>query len=91
MDEISRVVIGNELQRVGDAVDEVLLADLPASADPCGENGEFHSFVYDGPMFPRPIPVALGEIVHRDGFVFADLLPADSDDRSCQLRERSLV
>lgn len=50
------------------------LADLPPNIDPCGENGEFHSFVYDGPGFRRPIPVSVGEIVERDGFVFADLM-----------------
>ena len=51
-----------------------LLNDLPPGVDPCGENGEFHSFVYDGPMFRAPIPVEPGEIVERDGFVFSDLL-----------------
>lgn len=56
--------------------DEAFLAELPAGADPCGENGEFHSFVYNGPMFQKPIPVSLGETCERDGFVFADLLPA---------------
>jgi uncharacterized protein (TIGR00290 family) len=54
--------------------DEALLAALPASVDPCGERGEFHTFVYDGPMFERPVPIRGGEIVERDGFVFADLL-----------------
>jgi uncharacterized protein (TIGR00290 family) len=58
----------------GREFDAALLADLPPGADPCGENGEFHSFVYAGPMFSQPIPVELGEIVERDGFVFADLL-----------------
>ena len=53
--------------------DAGLLADLPAGIDPCGENGEFHTFVYAGPMFSRSIPVQVGEIVERDGFVFADL------------------
>jgi diphthamide synthase (EF-2-diphthine--ammonia ligase) len=53
--------------------DSLFLKDLPAAVDPCGENGEFHSFVYDGPMFAGPIAVQLGEIVDRDGFVFADL------------------
>jgi uncharacterized protein (TIGR00290 family) len=53
--------------------DAKFLADLPAGIDPCGENGEFHSFVYAGPMFRRPIPVQTGEIVERDGFIFADL------------------
>jgi len=55
--------------------DSQFLADLPPNIDPCGENGEFHSFVYDGPGFHQPIHVSLGEIVERDGFVFADLLP----------------
>ena len=51
-----------------------LLADLPPAADPCGENGEFHTFAWAGPMFRTPIAVRLGEIVERDGFIFADLL-----------------
>lgn len=51
-----------------------LLAELPASADPCAENGEFHTFVYAGPMLRSAIPVINGETVERDGFVFADLL-----------------
>jgi uncharacterized protein (TIGR00290 family) len=53
--------------------DSQFLADLPPNIDPCGENGEFHSFVYDGPGFRQPINVSVGEIVERDGFVFADL------------------
>lgn len=61
--------------------DETLLADLRArhpDVDPCGEGGEFHSFAYDGPMFKRAVPIANGEVVERDGFVFADLLLADA-------------
>lgn len=54
--------------------DRALLNDLPASVDPCGERGEFHTFAYQGPMFSRPIPVETGEVVNRDGFVFADVL-----------------
>lgn len=57
----------------GREFDRALLADLPATVDPCGERGEFHSCVYDGPMFASPLPLALGEVVTRDGFVFADL------------------
>ncbi len=57
--------------------DAASLASLPASADPCGERGEFHTFVWDGPMFARPVHVQVGEVVARDGFVFADLLPVD--------------
>ena len=56
--------------------DEALLAALPASVDPCGERGEFHTFVTDGPMLRAPIAVRAGEIVVRDGFAFADLLSA---------------
>ena len=52
-----------------------LLQALPAEVDPCGENGEFHTFVYDAPVFSRPIGVQSGEVVERDGFIFADLLP----------------
>lgn len=54
-----------------------LIAELPPTADPCGENGEFHTFVSAGPMFSRSIPVAVGEVVEREGFVFADILAAD--------------
>jgi uncharacterized protein (TIGR00290 family) len=54
------------------------LENLPPGIDPCGENGEFHTFVYGGPMFDREIPVQSGEIVTRDGFVFADLKKGDS-------------
>jgi uncharacterized protein (TIGR00290 family) len=57
----------------GRPFDEALLGELPASADPCGERGEFHTFCWAGPMFARPIPVATGAIVERDGFVFADV------------------
>ena len=62
----------------GRAFDGDLLRDLPSTVDPCGENGEFHSFAWDGPAFRRPVPVRGGEVVERDGFVFADLLPAAS-------------
>jgi uncharacterized protein (TIGR00290 family) len=58
---------------VGREFDEHLLSDLPTEIDPCGENGEFHTFVYAGPMFQHDLSVELGEIVTRDGFVFADL------------------
>ena len=57
----------------GRPFDADLLSGLPPGVDPCGENGEFHSCVSAGPMFRRPIPVVSGEIVERDGFVFADL------------------
>lgn len=60
----------------GRAFDEALLADLPPGADPCGENGEFHTYVWDGPGFSAPIDVSVGDVVTRDGFVFCDVLPA---------------
>ena len=60
----------------GRRFDDALLSELPASADPCGENGEFHSFVSAGPMLSRKIAVSVGETIERDGFAFADLLPA---------------
>jgi uncharacterized protein (TIGR00290 family) len=59
---------------VGRRFDEALLADLPAGVDPCGENGEFHTFVHAGPIFEAPIGVERGEVVTRDGFAFQDLL-----------------
>jgi diphthamide synthase (EF-2-diphthine--ammonia ligase) len=58
---------------VGREFDEQLLSELPPSIDPCGENGEFHTFVYAGPMFGSDLSVELGAIVSREGFVFADL------------------
>jgi uncharacterized protein (TIGR00290 family) len=58
---------------VGKEFDEQLLSGLPPEIDPCGENGEFHTFVYAGPMFQHALSVGVGEIVSRDGFVFADL------------------
>jgi uncharacterized protein (TIGR00290 family) len=60
----------------GRAFDKGLLADFPASVDPCGENGEFHTCAYQGPMFRKPIAVEVGEVVEREGFIFADILPA---------------
>jgi uncharacterized protein (TIGR00290 family) len=60
----------------GRELDESFFRDLPAHADPCGENGEFHTFVFDGPIFKSPVPIRTGEIVNRDGFIFCDLQPA---------------
>jgi uncharacterized protein (TIGR00290 family) len=57
----------------GREYDERLLAELPAGVDPCGENGEFHTFVYDGPVFREPIACKTGEVAEREGFVFCDL------------------
>jgi uncharacterized protein (TIGR00290 family) len=64
--KLSREFAGREL-------DESFLSDLPAAVDPCGENGEFHTFVYDGPIFSDAIAVERGEVVERDGFYFCDL------------------
>lgn len=60
----------------GQEWDAEFVASLPADVDPCGENGEFHTFVYDAPFFSSPLQVKSGEIEHRDGFVFADIGPS---------------
>jgi uncharacterized protein (TIGR00290 family) len=59
----------------GRSFDEELLRDLPPGADPCGENGEFHTFVTDGPIFASAVPCTKGEVVQREGFVYCDLVP----------------
>lgn len=59
----------------GREYDASFLDDIPAGIDPCGENGEFHSFAFDGPMFGDPVGIEVGETVTRDGFVFTDLVP----------------
>ena len=59
----------------GRAFDRQLIADMPPNIDPCGENGEFHTFVHAGPIFADAIACSRGEIVERDGFVFCDILP----------------
>jgi uncharacterized protein (TIGR00290 family) len=64
-----------ERKFAGRRFDEDLLTALPADCDPCGENGEFHTVVSAGPMFSAPIPISIGEVVERDGFVFADAIP----------------
>ena len=71
-------VDGSKLARsfAGREFDREFVESLPPSADPCGENGEFHTFVYEAPVFTHAIPVETGEIVERDGFIFADVLPA---------------
>jgi len=59
---------------VGREYDRSFLRDLPAEVDSCGENGEFHTFVYDGPNFAKPIPVQTGAVVERDDFVYCDIM-----------------
>ena len=71
---VDRAKLPREL--AGREFDSSLLGDLPQDADPCGENGEFHTFVSAGPMLARPLPVKVGDIVERDGAAYADLLPA---------------
>lgn len=58
----------------GRELDASFFRDLPAGVDPCGENGEFHTFVFDGPIFRAPVGVQVGEVVERDAFVFCDLM-----------------
>lgn len=91
--ELSKEMIASGLKAVITCVDprclarefsgreynESFLGDIPESVDPCGEYGEFHSFAFDGPMFQNPIEISLGETVHRDGFIFIDLLPPTPD------------
>jgi len=60
----------------GRELDESFFAELPQGVDPCGENGEFHTFVFDGPIFQTPVRFTTGEVLERDSFVFCDLLPA---------------
>ena len=68
---IDPTVLAPEL--AGRAFDESLLAELPPGVDPCGERGEFHTFVWDAPGFRAPIDIEVGEVVERDGFVFCDV------------------
>ncbi len=72
---------------VGREFDEPLLSDLPSAVDPCGERGEFHSFVYAGPMLKGVVPVSVGETIARDQFVFADL---NFDESPAARKEKSL-
>src|SRR5271168_1783885 len=76
---IAVCVDGKVLDRsfAGRELDEAFFKDLPPGIDPCGENGEFHTFVFDGPIFHHPIPVRTGEVIERDSFVFCDLLPVE--------------
>ena len=60
----------------GRTFDHAMLDELPGDVDPCGENGEFHTFVHDGPIFNNPVPIQKGEVVSRDNFYFCDFLPA---------------
>lgn len=90
--QLAREMIGDGLRAVvtcldpraldrsfaGRRFDAAMLDDLPASVDPCGENGEFHTVVTEGPIFASPIPVQVGTVVERDGFVFADVREARS-------------
>jgi len=59
----------------GKVIDDAFLASLPADVDPCGENGEFHFFVFDGPIFTKAVKFSMGEVVSRSSFWFRDLLP----------------
>ena len=72
----------------GREFDNTLLADLPEDVDPCGERGEFHSFVYAGPMFDRVLAVSVGATVIRDQFVFADL---NLGEKSAAWKEKSFT
>ncbi len=81
----ARIVCADPSKLTGDFIgrdlDYDLLSRLPAAVDPCGENGEFHTFVYDGPMFRVPIPIERGETRETAGFVYADLVPCPASSR----------
>jgi uncharacterized protein (TIGR00290 family) len=70
----------------GRELDAAFFRDLPTGVDPCGENGEFHTFVFDGPIFRSPIPVQVDQVVERDSFVFCDLLPDIKGEHSCSAK-----
>jgi len=63
----------------GREFNEDFLSALPDCVDPCGERGEFHTFAFDGPMFSKPVNIEVGEITEREGFIYADVLPASAD------------
>jgi uncharacterized protein (TIGR00290 family) len=67
----------------GRELDAAFFRELPIGVDPCGENGEFHTFVFDGPIFPSPVPVVTGQVVERDSFIFCDLLPDSQGEKQC--------
>ncbi|MDE3181486.1 MAG: adenine nucleotide alpha hydrolase [Acidobacteriota bacterium] len=70
----------------GQLYNAALLASFPGGVDPCGENGEFHTFAFAGPMFKQPVECSRGVTIERDGFVFADLIPAgDAQGRACAI------
>lgn len=73
----------------GRMFDGLFLEELPPEVDPCGENGEFHTFVFAGPLFNRPVAFRKGDVVERQGFVFCDLIPQRTRPRSRTLTERS--
>lgn len=70
----------------GRELNETFFRELPPRVDPCGENGEFHTFVFAGPVFRHPIPFTRGEVVHLDGFTYCDLIPVDARDTRPRLR-----
>jgi diphthamide synthase (EF-2-diphthine--ammonia ligase) len=67
----------------GRELDADFFRDLPIEVDPCGENGEFHTFVFDGPIFRWPVAVVTGQVVERDSFVFCDLLADSQGEKQC--------
>jgi uncharacterized protein (TIGR00290 family) len=72
----------------GAEFDTNFLKQLPPGSDPCAERGEFHTFAYGGPMFRQPINIRVGEVVEREGFIYADLVPAGEASRAQQSRVR---
>ena len=75
----------------GRPYDRAFFAELPDAVDPCGENGEFHTFAFDGPIFSRPIDVSRGRVVERGGFVFCDLTARSGNHRASGSLAGSIV
>jgi uncharacterized protein (TIGR00290 family) len=85
---VAACIDGKVLPRgfAGRELDAAFFADLPAGVDPCGENGEFHTFVFDGPIFKNPVRFRTGEVVERDSYLFCDLLPEEEvGNESCAI------
>lgn len=79
-----------DISLVGRSLDRRLLADLPPEVDPAGENGEYHSFVHDGPIFQRPVAIAAGDVVTRDNRHYIDLVPATNQRQTAEIRPAAL-
>ena len=87
---VTACIDGKVLARrfAGRELDAAFFRELPPSVDPCGENGEFHTFAFDGPIFSKPIRFQTGEVVERDSFVFCDLLPLEETKNELSITQK---